>query len=71
MRDALAKLVATEQKVEHPYKRSILAETCLQASRWSEAEEQLGEGLRLVRATDERWYEAELHRLAAEWRGIR
>jgi class 3 adenylate cyclase/predicted ATPase len=66
MRDALAKLVATEQKVEHPYKRSILAETCLQAGRWSEAEEQLGEGLRLVRATDERWYEAELHRLAAE-----
>ena len=66
MRDALAKLVATEQKVEHPYKRSILAETCLQAGRWSEVEEQLGEGLRLVRATDERWYEAELHRLAAE-----
>jgi class 3 adenylate cyclase/predicted ATPase len=66
MRDALAKLVATEQKVEHPYKRSILAETCLQAGRRSEAEEQLGEGLRLVRATDERWYEAELHRLAAE-----
>ncbi|MDI3561740.1 AAA family ATPase [Bradyrhizobium sp. Arg816] len=66
MRDALAKLVATEQKVEHPYKRSILAEICLQAGRWSEAEEQLGEGLRLVRATDERWYEAELHRLAAE-----
>ena len=34
----------------------------MQAGRWSEA----GEGLRLVRATDERWYEAELHRLAAE-----
>lgn len=66
MRDALAQLVATEQKVEHPYKRSILAETCLQAGRWSEAAEQLGEALRLVRATDERWYEAELHRLAAE-----
>ncbi|MET4493538.1 adenylate/guanylate cyclase domain-containing protein [Bradyrhizobium sp. LA7.1] len=66
MRDALAKLAATEQKVEHPYKRSILAESCLQVGRWSEAEEQLGEGLRLVRATDERWYEAELHRLAAE-----
>ncbi|WP_038960161.1 AAA family ATPase [Bradyrhizobium japonicum] len=66
MRDALAKLAATEQKVEHPYKRSILAETCLRAGRWSEAEEQLDEALRLVRATDERWYEAELHRLAAE-----
>jgi class 3 adenylate cyclase/predicted ATPase len=66
MRDALAKLVATEQKVEHPYKRSILAEICMQAGRWSEAAEQLGEALRLVRATDERWYEAELHRLAAE-----
>jgi predicted ATPase/class 3 adenylate cyclase len=66
MRDALAKIAATEQKVEHPYKRSILAETCLRAGRWSEAEEQLDEALRLVRATDERWYEAELHRLAAE-----
>ncbi|MBR0820425.1 AAA family ATPase [Bradyrhizobium liaoningense] len=66
MREALAKLAATEQKVEHPYKRSILAETCLRAGRWSEAEEQLDEALRLVRTTDERWYEAEVHRLAAE-----
>ena len=66
MGDALAKLASTEQKVEHPYKRSILAETCLRAGRWSEAEEQLGEALRLAQATDERWYQAELHRLAAE-----
>jgi predicted ATPase len=66
MRDALAKLASTEQKVEHPYQRSILAETCLRAGRWSEAEEQLGEALRLAQATDERWYQAELHRLAAE-----
>ncbi|TFV67428.1 adenylate cyclase [Bradyrhizobium frederickii] len=66
MHDALARIAATEQKVEHPYKRSILAETCLRAGQWSEAEKQLDEALRLVRSTDERWYEAELHRLAAE-----
>jgi predicted ATPase len=39
MHDALAKLAATEQKVEHPYKRAILAETCLRAGRWPEAED--------------------------------
>jgi predicted ATPase len=66
MRDALAKLASTEQKVEHPYKRSVLAETCLLAGRWSEAEEHLGEALRLAQATDERWYQAELYRLAGE-----
>ena len=66
MRDALAKLASTEQKVEHPYKRSILAETCLRAGRLPEAEEQLGEALRLAQATDERWYQAEMHRFAAE-----
>ncbi|MGK9169684.1 AAA family ATPase [Inquilinus limosus] len=66
MRDALAKLAATEQKVEQPYTISILAETYLRAGRWPEAQEQLDEALRLVQATDECWYEAELHRLAGE-----
>lgn len=43
-----------------------MAEIYLRAGRWSEAEEELEEALRLVRATDERWCEAELYRLSAE-----
>jgi class 3 adenylate cyclase/predicted ATPase len=66
MRDAIARLDATEQKVEQPYMISILAETYLQAGRWREAREQLDVALRLVEDTDERWYEAELHRLAGD-----
>jgi predicted ATPase/class 3 adenylate cyclase len=66
MRDALTKLAGTEQQVEQPYKRAVLAEIYLRAGRWSEAEEELEEALRLVRATDERWCEAELYRLSAE-----
>jgi class 3 adenylate cyclase/predicted ATPase len=66
MRDALARLDATEQKVEQPYMISILAQTYLQAGRWREAQEQLDVALRRVEDTDERWYESELHRLAGE-----
>ena len=66
MRDALERLAATEQRVEHPYTISLLGETYLWAGRWPEAQEQLDEALRLVQATDERWYEAELNRLAGE-----
>jgi len=66
IRDALATLAATEQRVEHPYKRAVLAEIYRRAGRWSEAEEQLNEALALVQATDQRWYEAEVHRFAAE-----
>jgi predicted ATPase len=65
-REALARLASTEQQVEYPYLVSILAETFLQAGRRSEARDRLEEALRQVEATEERWYEAELHRLAGE-----
>jgi predicted ATPase len=64
MRDALERIAATEQLAEHPYMLSILAETLLRAGRLAEAQEQLDAALALVQATDERWYEAELFRLA-------
>ncbi len=66
MRDALAKLAEMEQRLEHPYYIAVLAETYLRAARCPEAQEQLDEALRQVQATDERWYEAEVHRLAGE-----
>jgi predicted ATPase len=54
----------TEQKVEQPFALAILAERCLAAGRLAETRELLAEALRRVEATAERWYEAELHRLA-------
>jgi predicted ATPase len=64
--DALAKLFATEQRIQRPYMISTLAETYLRAGRWLEAREKIDEALRLVESADERWYEAELHRLAGD-----
>jgi predicted ATPase len=71
MRDALVKLAATEQRVEHPYKRAVLSEIYLRAGRWSEAEQEIEEALALIHATDERWYEAEVYRLAGDLAGMR
>ncbi len=66
MREALAKHSETEQRLEEPYYLSILAETFMRARRWQEGSDWLDEALRRVEATDERWYEAELHRLTGE-----
>jgi predicted ATPase len=62
--EALA--AATGQTVEYPYQLSILAETYLRAGRFLEAKEQLQKALSVVDTTGERWFQAELHRLAGE-----
>jgi len=49
-----------------PYYLSVLADGCLQAGRFAEARAALNEALALVEKNDERFQEAELHRLKGE-----
>jgi serine/threonine protein kinase/tetratricopeptide (TPR) repeat protein len=49
-----------------PIAWALLAETYLLQSRFADAEAAVGEGLALANATDERFWEAELHRLRGE-----
>ena len=49
-----------------PYYLSMLADGCLQAGKFSEARAALDEALALVEKNDERFQEAELHRLKGE-----
>ena len=49
-----------------PYYLSILADGCLQAGRFTESHAALDEALALVEKNDERFQEAELHRLNGE-----
>jgi class 3 adenylate cyclase/predicted ATPase len=49
------------------YFLALLAECCHAAGELDEAERLLVEALELADATEERWFEAELHRLRGEW----
>jgi serine phosphatase RsbU (regulator of sigma subunit)/predicted ATPase len=57
---------ATGAELAVPYYLSILAEGCTQAGRFAEAHAALDEALTLVEKNDERFQEAELHRLKGE-----
>jgi adenylate cyclase len=49
-----------------PYLLALLSETCLRAGRIDAAGERLAEARSQVEKSDERWWEAELHRLQGE-----
>jgi predicted ATPase len=49
-----------------PYLLALLAESCLRAGRMDAAGERLAEARAQVEKSDERWWEAELHRLQGE-----
>jgi predicted ATPase len=49
-----------------PYLLALLSETCLRAGRIDAAGERLAEARARVEKSDERWWEAELHRLQGE-----
>jgi predicted ATPase len=51
-----------------PFFLALMAECCEAAGRTNEAEALLAEALDLTEATDERWFEAELHRLRGDCR---
>ena len=57
---------ATGAELAVPYYLSMLADTCMQVGRFSEARAALNEALTLVAKNDERFQEAELHRLKGE-----
>jgi DNA-binding winged helix-turn-helix (wHTH) protein/predicted ATPase len=49
-----------------PYYRGLLAEACRRIGRIDEASQALTDGFTEIRRTEERWWEAELHRLRGE-----
>jgi predicted ATPase/energy-coupling factor transporter ATP-binding protein EcfA2 len=57
---------ATGAELALPYYLSLLADACTQTGRFAEAHAALGEALALVEKNDERFQEAELHRLKGE-----
>jgi predicted ATPase len=56
----------TGARIVGPYQLALLAESCLRAGRIDAASERLAEASARVEKTDERWWEAELHRLEGE-----
>jgi predicted ATPase len=57
---------STGAELALPYYLSMLAEGCMRTSRFAEAREALNEALALVEKNDDRFQEAELHRLKGE-----
>jgi predicted ATPase len=62
----MAECQARQQRCHAPYHLSLLAETLHRSGRTDEGLCALAEALALVEETEERWCEAELHRLKGE-----
>jgi predicted ATPase len=67
MNAGLANKVASGEHLDLPGRYCSLAETQLMIGQLAEAEAALGEAFRWLEVTDERTWEAELHRVQAEW----
>jgi predicted ATPase len=66
LRDGLADLLATEMNARRPHYLALLAETEAWAGRLDQGLAALGEAQELVDRTEERRWEAEIHRLTGE-----
>ncbi|MEH2571851.1 adenylate/guanylate cyclase domain-containing protein [Bradyrhizobium sp. AZCC 1708] len=66
MRSALAAKDGLGVVNQVPFLLGVLADICTQAGDPTEARDLLTKALRIVDSTQERWFEAELHRLRAE-----
>jgi len=66
IRRGLSDLRATGGELRVPYYLTLLAESCGKAGHRAEGLTLLTEALTLVDKNDERWYEAELHRLKGQ-----
>jgi predicted ATPase/class 3 adenylate cyclase len=62
----MAECRATRHRMRAPYHLSLLAETLHRSGRTDEGLRALAEAVVLVAETEERWWEAELHRLKGE-----
>ncbi len=67
MSASLEEIVASSERTSLPVRYCSLAQTYLLIGRVVEAEGALGEAFRWLEATDERNWEAELHRVQGEW----
>ncbi len=66
LRDAIAALTATGARLRLPYYLGLLARTYQKAGRTGEGLAALEEALEASRAQNERWWDAELHRLRGD-----
>jgi len=66
LRDAIAAFTATGARIRLPYYLSLLARTYLKAGRARDGLAVLDEALDASRTHNERWWDAELHRLRGE-----
>ena len=66
MRGAIADKKCLDVVNQAPFRLGLLADICTQAGDPTEARDLLTEALAIVDRTQERWFEAELHRLRAE-----
>ncbi|HEX5501668.1 MAG TPA: hypothetical protein VFW96_03545, partial [Thermomicrobiales bacterium] len=66
LRAAIADFRATGARLRLPYYLALLAQVCGQAARAADGLAAVEEGLAVARAHDERWWDAELHRLRGE-----
>jgi predicted ATPase len=63
---ALAECQATRTRMHRPYHLALLAEALHRSGKAEEALRVVDEALELVEETDERWWEADLHRLKGD-----
>jgi len=66
MRQGICAARDAGREVKRPYSLALLAEACGKAGEAEEGLRLLAEALEIVQATEERYYEAELHRLQGE-----
>jgi predicted ATPase len=66
LRDSIAAFTASGARLRLPYYLSLLARVCGKAGRGEEGLTVLDEALAAAHARNERWWDAELHRLRAE-----
>jgi class 3 adenylate cyclase/predicted ATPase len=66
-RNGMAEKIAQKSVLNQSYFLGLLAQTCAKAGETEEAFDLLMEALEIADRTDERWFEAELHRLKGDW----
>ena len=66
-RKGMAEKVAQRSVLNQSYFLGLLAQTCAKAGETEEAFDLLAEALEIADRTNERWFEAELHRLKGDW----
>jgi predicted ATPase len=66
-RKGMAEKMAQRSMLNQPFLLSLLAQTCEKAGETGEAMDLLGKALEIADRSDERWFEAELHRLKGDW----